>query len=171
MCMRLFHQRGNRFTWSHVQHPLLKKCSLLLRSSTQKMKLKRKFHFCFTSTLTDWLLISFMVFLRCHSLFSRRFYEQYGMGPRPLDLSKSNFVSTCQKYVFPLPVNSWKEIFSFGVACSWTIVNWDNNKWIKKWWKWIINENGTEWSIIILIMLHSRQRAQRQKASEICLWA
>ncbi|XP_075871138.1 small ribosomal subunit protein mS23 [Nelusetta ayraudi] len=28
-----------------------------------------------------------------------RFYEQYGMGPRPLDLSKSNFVSTCQKFV------------------------------------------------------------------------
>lgn len=29
----------------------------------------------------------------------RKFYEQYGMGPRPFDLSKSNFVSTCQRYV------------------------------------------------------------------------
>lgn len=28
-----------------------------------------------------------------------RFYEQYGKGPRPLDLSKSNFVSTCQRFV------------------------------------------------------------------------
>ncbi|KAM6932953.1 small ribosomal subunit protein mS23 [Xenentodon cancila] len=28
-----------------------------------------------------------------------RFYEQYGSGPRPLDLSRSNFVSTCQRFV------------------------------------------------------------------------
>ncbi|XP_039978950.1 28S ribosomal protein S23, mitochondrial [Xiphias gladius] len=28
-----------------------------------------------------------------------KFYEQYGGGPRPLDLSKSNFVSTCQRFV------------------------------------------------------------------------
>ncbi|XP_041797154.1 28S ribosomal protein S23, mitochondrial isoform X2 [Chelmon rostratus] len=28
-----------------------------------------------------------------------KFYEQYGMGPRPFDLSKSNFVSTCQRFV------------------------------------------------------------------------
>lgn len=28
-----------------------------------------------------------------------RFYEQYGTGSRPLDLSKSNFVSTCQRFV------------------------------------------------------------------------
>ncbi|KAM9813112.1 28S ribosomal protein S23, mitochondrial [Syngnathus typhle] len=28
-----------------------------------------------------------------------KFYEQYGMGPRPFDFSKSNFVSTCQRFV------------------------------------------------------------------------
>ncbi|XP_077422594.1 small ribosomal subunit protein mS23 [Vanacampus margaritifer] len=28
-----------------------------------------------------------------------KFYEQYGMGARPFDLSKSNFVSTCQRFV------------------------------------------------------------------------
>lgn len=28
-----------------------------------------------------------------------RFYEQYSTGSRPLDLSKSDFVSTCQRYV------------------------------------------------------------------------
>uniref|UniRef100_A0A8C5DQU7 Small ribosomal subunit protein mS23 n=1 Tax=Gouania willdenowi TaxID=441366 RepID=A0A8C5DQU7_GOUWI len=28
-----------------------------------------------------------------------KFYELYGIGPRPLDLSKSNFVSTCQRFV------------------------------------------------------------------------
>ncbi|XP_026171377.1 small ribosomal subunit protein mS23 [Mastacembelus armatus] len=28
-----------------------------------------------------------------------KFYEQYGTGPRPLDLSKPNFVSTCQRFV------------------------------------------------------------------------
>lgn len=28
-----------------------------------------------------------------------KFYEQYGMGPRPFDLSQSNFVSTCQRFV------------------------------------------------------------------------
>ncbi|XP_024136151.1 28S ribosomal protein S23, mitochondrial [Oryzias melastigma] len=28
-----------------------------------------------------------------------KFYEQYGMGSRPLDLSKPNFVSTCQRFV------------------------------------------------------------------------
>ncbi|XP_070826280.1 small ribosomal subunit protein mS23 [Chaetodon trifascialis] len=28
-----------------------------------------------------------------------KFYEQYGTGPRPFDLSKSNFVSTCQRFV------------------------------------------------------------------------
>ncbi|XP_077397372.1 small ribosomal subunit protein mS23 isoform X2 [Festucalex cinctus] len=28
-----------------------------------------------------------------------KFYEQYGMGVRPFDLSKSNFVSTCQRFV------------------------------------------------------------------------
>ncbi|XP_074496180.1 small ribosomal subunit protein mS23 [Sebastes fasciatus] len=28
-----------------------------------------------------------------------KFYEHYGLGPRPLDLSKSNFVSTCQRFV------------------------------------------------------------------------
>ncbi|XP_061576164.1 28S ribosomal protein S23, mitochondrial [Cololabis saira] len=28
-----------------------------------------------------------------------RFYEQYGTGPRPFDLSRSNFVSTCQRFV------------------------------------------------------------------------
>nr|XP_046244827.1 28S ribosomal protein S23, mitochondrial [Scatophagus argus] len=27
------------------------------------------------------------------------FYEQYGSGPRPFELSKSNFVSTCQRFV------------------------------------------------------------------------
>ncbi|XP_075931577.1 small ribosomal subunit protein mS23 isoform X1 [Anarhichas minor] len=29
----------------------------------------------------------------------RKFYVQYGTGPRPLDLAKSNFVSTCQRFV------------------------------------------------------------------------
>uniref|UniRef100_A0A3Q3J3D6 Small ribosomal subunit protein mS23 n=1 Tax=Monopterus albus TaxID=43700 RepID=A0A3Q3J3D6_MONAL len=29
-----------------------------------------------------------------------KFYEQYGPGPWPLDLFKSNFVSTCQRYGF-----------------------------------------------------------------------
>ncbi|XP_060929390.1 28S ribosomal protein S23, mitochondrial [Limanda limanda] len=28
-----------------------------------------------------------------------KFYEQYGVGPRPLDLTKSTFVSTCQRFV------------------------------------------------------------------------
>ncbi|XP_029373292.1 small ribosomal subunit protein mS23 [Echeneis naucrates] len=28
-----------------------------------------------------------------------KFYELYGTGPRPLDLSKANFVSTCQRFV------------------------------------------------------------------------
>uniref|UniRef100_A0A3Q3WCG3 Small ribosomal subunit protein mS23 n=1 Tax=Mola mola TaxID=94237 RepID=A0A3Q3WCG3_MOLML len=28
-----------------------------------------------------------------------RFFVLYGMGPRPFDLSKSNFVSTCQRFV------------------------------------------------------------------------
>ncbi|XP_077578369.1 small ribosomal subunit protein mS23 [Stigmatopora nigra] len=28
-----------------------------------------------------------------------KFYDEYGMGPRPFDLSKSNFVSTCQRFV------------------------------------------------------------------------
>ncbi|XP_044058233.1 28S ribosomal protein S23, mitochondrial isoform X2 [Siniperca chuatsi] len=28
-----------------------------------------------------------------------KFYEQYGTGPRPIDLSKSNFVSVCQRFV------------------------------------------------------------------------
>ncbi|XP_057694648.1 28S ribosomal protein S23, mitochondrial [Corythoichthys intestinalis] len=28
-----------------------------------------------------------------------KFYEQYGMGSRPFDLSKSSFVSTCQRFV------------------------------------------------------------------------
>ncbi|CAG6007324.1 small ribosomal subunit protein mS23 [Menidia menidia] len=28
-----------------------------------------------------------------------RFYELYGTGSRPLDLSKSNFVSTCERFV------------------------------------------------------------------------
>ncbi|XP_054650229.1 28S ribosomal protein S23, mitochondrial isoform X2 [Dunckerocampus dactyliophorus] len=28
-----------------------------------------------------------------------KFYDQYGMGLRPFDLSKSNFVSTCQRFV------------------------------------------------------------------------
>ncbi|KAM8903145.1 LOW QUALITY PROTEIN: small ribosomal subunit protein mS23 [Spinachia spinachia] len=28
-----------------------------------------------------------------------KFYVKYGAGPRPLDLSKSNFVSTCQRFV------------------------------------------------------------------------
>ncbi|XP_071327640.1 small ribosomal subunit protein mS23 isoform X1 [Trachinotus anak] len=28
-----------------------------------------------------------------------KFYEQYGAGTRPFDLSKSNFVSTCQRFV------------------------------------------------------------------------
>ncbi|XP_030600404.1 small ribosomal subunit protein mS23 [Archocentrus centrarchus] len=28
-----------------------------------------------------------------------RFYELYGTGSRPVDLSKSNFVSTCQRFV------------------------------------------------------------------------
>ncbi|XP_038548153.1 28S ribosomal protein S23, mitochondrial isoform X1 [Micropterus salmoides] len=28
-----------------------------------------------------------------------KFYEQYGTGPRPIDLSKSNFVSACQRFV------------------------------------------------------------------------
>ncbi|XP_054460211.1 28S ribosomal protein S23, mitochondrial [Anoplopoma fimbria] len=28
-----------------------------------------------------------------------KFYALYGMGPRPLELSKSNFVSTCQRFV------------------------------------------------------------------------
>ncbi|XP_029028009.1 28S ribosomal protein S23, mitochondrial isoform X2 [Betta splendens] len=28
-----------------------------------------------------------------------KFYEQYGTGPRPLDLSKVNFISTCQRFV------------------------------------------------------------------------
>ncbi|XP_023123552.1 28S ribosomal protein S23, mitochondrial [Amphiprion ocellaris] len=28
-----------------------------------------------------------------------RFYEQYGAGSRPLDLSKSDFVSTCQRFI------------------------------------------------------------------------
>nr|XP_020450689.1 28S ribosomal protein S23, mitochondrial [Monopterus albus] len=28
-----------------------------------------------------------------------KFYEQYGPGPWPLDLFKSNFVSTCQRFV------------------------------------------------------------------------
>uniref|UniRef100_G3N5G9 Small ribosomal subunit protein mS23 n=1 Tax=Gasterosteus aculeatus TaxID=69293 RepID=G3N5G9_GASAC len=28
-----------------------------------------------------------------------KFYVKYGTGPRPLDLSKSNFVSTCQRFV------------------------------------------------------------------------
>ncbi|KAM3616793.1 uncharacterized protein V6R79_023595 [Siganus canaliculatus] len=28
-----------------------------------------------------------------------RFYEHYGTGPRPFDVSKSNFVSTCQRFV------------------------------------------------------------------------
>ncbi|XP_072249245.1 small ribosomal subunit protein mS23 isoform X1 [Leuresthes tenuis] len=28
-----------------------------------------------------------------------RFYEQYGAGSRPLDLSKSNFVSTCERFI------------------------------------------------------------------------
>ncbi|KAF1394364.1 hypothetical protein PFLUV_G00026130 [Perca fluviatilis] len=28
-----------------------------------------------------------------------KFYEQYGTGPRPFDLSKSSFVSTCQRFV------------------------------------------------------------------------
>uniref|UniRef100_A0A8C7XDA0 Small ribosomal subunit protein mS23 n=1 Tax=Oryzias sinensis TaxID=183150 RepID=A0A8C7XDA0_9TELE len=28
-----------------------------------------------------------------------KFYEQYGTGPRPLDLSNPNFVSTCQRFV------------------------------------------------------------------------
>ncbi|XP_077467247.1 small ribosomal subunit protein mS23 [Stigmatopora argus] len=28
-----------------------------------------------------------------------KFYVEYGMGPRPFDLSKSNFVSTCQRFV------------------------------------------------------------------------
>ncbi|XP_070762415.1 small ribosomal subunit protein mS23 [Enoplosus armatus] len=28
-----------------------------------------------------------------------KFYKQYGMGPRPFDLSKSNFVSPCQRFV------------------------------------------------------------------------
>lgn len=37
-------------------------------------------------------------------LHFRKFYEQYGTGPRPFELSKSNFVSTCQRYVFCLLV-------------------------------------------------------------------
>ncbi|XP_067364675.1 28S ribosomal protein S23, mitochondrial isoform X2 [Channa argus] len=28
-----------------------------------------------------------------------KFYEQYGTGPRPLDLSKPSFVSTCQRFL------------------------------------------------------------------------
>ncbi|TDH14732.1 hypothetical protein EPR50_G00023380 [Perca flavescens] len=28
-----------------------------------------------------------------------KFYEHYGTGPRPFDLSKSSFVSTCQRFV------------------------------------------------------------------------
>lgn len=42
-CTRLSRPRGNPFTWSHEQRLLrLKNCSQFLRSSTPKMKLKRK---------------------------------------------------------------------------------------------------------------------------------
>ncbi|XP_010153344.1 PREDICTED: 28S ribosomal protein S23, mitochondrial [Eurypyga helias] len=40
-----------------------------------------------------------LVEVRKASLQLRRFYRIYGTGPRPFDLSRSNYKSTCQRFV------------------------------------------------------------------------